>query len=191
MKKLSLIGLAAFGFVALSATAWATEYKLTYDATTPDGTIATGKLDVVAGVAVGGYLDITAGPEVGDYKLVTTPESGSDNNFIWDNAVFPHSTAFVDSSAGLLWSLSGTPDNVTGASYEINMWWDGDSSPTYSLWGAAPGGEDWNLESDGTASLTRFGGHGHGGECPDGGLTVALLGGALVGLQVLRRKLMA
>jgi hypothetical protein len=173
MKKLTLIGLAAFGLMAFSAPAWAnssTWYNLTY--TDGGANVASGKIDVVGGVALQGYLDVTAGTATGDWTL--SPGNGSDGSFIWDNEVFPGSDPFLDTGGLLFTGQTGTAD----ANYEINLWGNGPGN--YSFWGNVGG--NWSPESTGVATLTQD-------PCPDGGYTVALLGGALAGLQALRRKL--
>lgn len=165
-------------------TAQAEDYSLTYNAATSDGTAATGQLDIVAGQAVSGTLDVTAGLNAGNYILVA-PGSGADGSFTYDNLVDPSSPAFLDAT-GLVWTVTGAQDG----SAEMNMWYNAadisyygsDIQPggSFSLWGAPP---NWAVESYGTATLTA-----NSDPVPDGGLTVALLGGALVGVQVLRRK---
>ena len=136
---------------ALSTAAQAGTYDLTFIASTPDNTTANGQLTVVGDLATGGFLDVTAGPDLGDYTLVAG--SGVDSSFLFDDYVFPGTSGgFVDSTAGLLWSLTG----AAGNSSEVNMWFNptsqyGAPSDTYSLWGA-PG--NWNLEAYGSASLT-------------------------------------
>jgi len=173
--------------LALVATAQAEDYSLTYNASTSDGTTATGQLDIVGGQALSGTLDVTAGPDAGNYILVA-PGSGADGSFSYDNLVDPSNPAFLDSVAGLVWTVSGAQDG----SAEMNMWYNAadisyygsaiQPGGSFSLWGAPP---NWNVESYGTATLTA-----NSDPVPDGGLTVALLSGALVGLQVLRRKLL-
>src|SRR5208282_5609621 len=104
---------------AISPTAWADAFDLTFIAATPDDTVANGQLTVIGDVATGGFLDVTAGPDAGIYTLVAG--TGSDSSFVYDDFVFPGSdNGFVDSTAGLLWSLSG----AAGNSQEMNMWYN-------------------------------------------------------------------
>ena len=151
----------------VAAQAYAGVYNLTY--TGVDGTDATGQIVVLGGYATSGYLDVTGPANAGDYTLV--PGSGSDGSFVWDSIVFVGSDPFLDTTGGLQFAMAGAEVNMF---YNSGQW---DPADTYSLWGAPP---NWAPESYGTATLTPV---------PDGGLTVALLGGALVGLQALRRKL--
>jgi hypothetical protein len=179
---------AAIGFTAIT-TASATSYDFSYNAITPDGTVADGQLIIENGLASSGYLDVASGPDVGHYLLVSG--QGSDSAFVYDNFVFPNSdNGFVDSTAGLLWSLTGTAGN----SEEMNLWFNpsaqyGAPSDTYSLWGAGP---NWDMESYGTAvmapTLTSAFAPLPAG-VPDSGSTLALLAGGLSGLLTLRRTL--
>jgi hypothetical protein len=182
--------LTVLALTALSTTARAEIYDLTFDAATPDNTVADGQITVVDGLATAGFLDVTAGPDVGDYNLVAG--SGTDQSFVYDNFVFPGSPdGFVDSTAGLLWSLSG----VAGNSSEVNMWFNptaqyGAPADTYSLWGA-PG--NWNLEAYGGATFTpapiaadQFA----PASIPDGGSTLVFLCGGMGCLIALRRNVL-
>jgi hypothetical protein len=166
MKKVQLAIIVAGIVIAFQARATLTVYDLTFTQTgesdtygnagTPSVTAASGWLDVENGLAVGGVLDVTSGPKTGVYTLV--PGSGTDGSFVYDNIVYttPVNGGFLDTTAGLLWSLSGTAgDN----SSEMNMWYNaayqpgyiGDPAGTYSLWGALP---NYNPEAYGNATLT-------------------------------------
>ena len=172
---------------AFSPSARAAQYDFTYSASSTDQTIADGQLDVVNGIAVSGSLDIAAGPDAGDYNLVSGV--GSDSSFVYDDYVFPNSnTGFVDSSAGLLWSISGQAGN----SPEINMWYNptaeyGAPADTYSLWN-----NGWVLESYGNASLTPLAQGGPGAirahAVPENYSTFTMLAGALLGLFALQSQ---
>jgi hypothetical protein len=163
MKKIQLVIMGAA--LVLAVQAHATLYELnftqtgesdTYNNATPQSsTDASGWLDVQNGLAVGGTLDVTTGPDVGVYSLVTG--SGDDGTFVYDNIVYttPVNGGFLDTTAGLLWTVNGSSGN-TGVSSELNMWYNavaqyGDSAGSYSLWGATP---DYNPEAYGSATLT-------------------------------------
>ena len=115
-------------------------------------TTANGQIDVANNMAISGFLDITAGDNKGHYALV--PGSGSDTQFLWDDAVYPGSTPFLSSTGGVLWWTMGT--------IEIEMWYNTDPrfGPTelYALWGAPPNssqmGTDFDPTAFGTATLT-------------------------------------
>ena len=151
------------------------------NAVPPSITAAYGQIDVVGGVAISGSLAVTAGPDVGSYILV--PGTGNDGNFVYDNVVYYPGLVnggFLDSTAGLLWSMSGTAGN----SPEMNMWYNvayqayiGDPPDTYSLWGVPP---TYNPESYGTVVLTQV---------PDGGMTVSMLGLAVGFCGLFARKM--
>ncbi len=161
MGNLKLAIAVAALFVA--AQARADLYDLTFTEQGAGPTVATGQIDIVGGVALSGSLDVTGGSGLGSYLL--QPGSGTDGSFIWDNLVAVGSTPFLD-NAGLLFM---------GGGVELNMYTD---SNGYNLWGNV-GGVNWNPVAIGDATLTSV---------PDGGLTVALLGGALAGLALLRRR---
>jgi hypothetical protein len=193
MKRLHLT-LAAFGtlaLAALSATAATGTYDLSFDASTPDNTIANGQITVFNDVATGGTLDITSGPDVGVYTLVTG--SGADSTFTYDNLVTPGSpNGFIDSTGGLLWSASGS----LGNSEEINLWYNttaqwGAPADSYSLWGGQSGGYD--LSAYGTADLTAVLGHGGSPDAhaPENAWTAALLFAAIASLEMYRRQVTA
>lgn len=174
--------LSLLAFSANSLFAQNTQYDLSYVASSPDGTVAAGQLDVVAGIAISGSLDVTAGPDKGDYILVSG--IGSDSSFVYDDYIFPDGGNIVDSTAGLLWSESGTAGN----SPEMNMWFNpvaeyGAPADSYSLWN-----NNWSLESYGAASLDAVAAGIPGGAAihpmalPDTTPTMMLMIGALAGL---------
>jgi hypothetical protein len=139
-------------------------------------TDATGTLDVSGNIVVSGTLTVTGtGPLDGTYILASA--TGRDSLVQYDN-VWP-----IDTSAGLVWSVSGVPGN----SPELNMWSTGSGEygqpgGYYALWGGpAPANGTFSVETYGTATFID--------PVPDGGNTAVLLGGALLGLQALRRKL--
>jgi hypothetical protein len=142
-------------------------------------TDATGTLDVSGNTVVSGTLTVTGtGPLDGNYILASAV--GQDNLVQYDN-VWP-----IDTSAGLVWSLTGVPGN----SPELNMWSTGGGEygqpgGYYALWGGAnPAIESFSVETYGNATFTD-----PPSSVPDGGPTIGLLGGALLGLHALRRKL--
>jgi hypothetical protein len=193
MKKLHVnLGiLTALAMSTLSITAWADNYDISFTAATSDATVATGQITVLDGVAVGGTLDVTSGPDSGNYTLVTG--SGGDSSFVYDNLVDPASdVSFIDSTGGLLWSVSG----ILGNNTEMNLWFNpvaewGAPADSYSLWGGDSG--NYSLEAYGTASLSPAHVVSFAPVAPasaaDGGWTLGLLVGALAGLEVLRRNL--
>lgn len=141
-------------------------------------TDATGTLDVSGNTVVSGTLTVTGtGPLNGTYILASA--SGQDSLVQYDN-VWP-----IDTTAGLVWSLSGVPGN----SAELNMWSTGNGEygqpgGYYALWGGpAPANGIFSVETYGTATFIDP------PPAPDGGYTAILLGGALLGLHALRRKL--
>lgn len=177
--------------IAIANASLADTYELDYTAASSDNTIASGSLTVVGGVATAGSLDITAGPDAGVYTLVTG--SGGDSSFDYDNLVTPNSdNGFLDSTGGLLWSLSGN----LGDSTEVNLWFNptaewGAPADSYSLWGATGPG-DYNLEGYGIATLTSLptpAAHLPAASAADGGWTAVLLAGSMIGLHASRRKL--
>jgi hypothetical protein len=179
--------LGALAITAFSTPTLATSYDVTFDAATPDDTVATGVITVSGGVATSGSLDVASGPDVGTYTLV--PGGGGDSLFDWDSIVTPGGPSFVDSTGGLLWSTSGTAGN----SEEINLWFNpvaewGAPADSYSLWGGSPNGYD--LEANGSATLAPANNVFNAGtpSAPDGCWTAALLAGAIAGVEVLRRS---
>lgn len=146
-------------------------------------TDATGTLEVSGNTVLSGTLTVTGtGPLNGNYILASAV--GEDNLVQYDN-VWP-----IDTSAGLVWSLTGVPSN----SPELNMWSTGGGEygqpgGYYALWGGPnPAVECFSVETYGNATFidppTPA-----ATPTPDGGYTVSLLGGALLGLWALRRKL--
>jgi hypothetical protein len=101
---------------------------------------------------------------------------GADNELYYVNGYGPYAT-YLD-HGGLLFSTTNGLNNI----------WAGDNnylSPSYSLSGP------W-VDYPGTLSVTDLGKDvGQGGAVPDGGVTLVLLGSALVGLETLRRKFRA
>jgi hypothetical protein len=159
-RKLQIAIMAAA--LVMAVQAHASLYNLTFtqtgesngygNAVPPSVTDAVGQLSVVSGVAVGGWLNVISGPDAGNYILVTVPPTGNDGTFQYDNVVYTGGGPFLDSTAGLLWSVSG----VAGNSAEMNMWYNASaqySQPagSYSLWGAPPA---YNPEAYGDATLT-------------------------------------
>jgi len=143
-------------------------------------TDATGTLDVSGNTVVSGTLTVTGtGPMNGTYTLASS--TGQDSLVQYDN-VWP-----VDTRAGLVWSRSGVPGN----SPEMNMWYTGSGEygqpgGYYALWGGEiPASGIFNVESFGDASFVD-----PPPSAADGGKTAVLLGGAFLGLHLLRRKLL-
>jgi hypothetical protein len=168
MKK-SLLCIIVFA-TALVCQSRADLFNLTFTQT-EGPTTAIGQIDVVGGLAISGYLNVTGGLGVGTYTLVAP---GSDGSFVWDNAVAPDANPFIPGS-GLLWRTGGFEFNLF---YNFTSQW----APigTYSLWGNIDG--NWHPAANGTATLTSV---------PDGGATVALLGAALLGFALLRRRFLS
>lgn len=144
------------------------------------GTItdATGTLDVSGNRVVSGTLDVTGtGPLNGTYILAAA--TGQDSLVQYDN-IWP-----IDTSAGLVWSATGVPGN----SAELNMWFTGGGEygqpgGYYALWGGAnPANGIFDVETYGRATFVDP------PSVPDGGMTIGLLGGAVLCLLTLRRVL--
>jgi len=188
MKKLHAI-LGILTTLTLSTTAWADIYDLNYTAATSDNTLASGQITVINSIATGGSLDVTTGPDAGNYTLV--PGNQGDSYFTFDNIVTPGSSSgFLDSTGGLLLSVSGN----AGDSTEVNLWYNptaqwGAPADSYSLWGEQYG--SYNLSSYGAATLTPapVSGFLPQASAPDGTHTAGLLGCAMIGLVAFRRKL--
>jgi hypothetical protein len=166
MRKIQLAILGAAVVMAVQARATLTVYDINFtqtgesdtygQAVPPSVTDASGWLDVENGLAVGGVLEVTGnGPDAGVYTLVAGV--GTDGSFQYDNIVYttPVNGGFLDSTAGLLWTLNGSAGDNSTAS-EMNMWYNagaqyGDPAGSYSLWGALP---NYDPEAYGDASLT-------------------------------------
>ena len=162
---------AAFAALVISTpSVQAIPYILTY--ADGGGNVASGVIDVVGGAAVSGTLDVTGGAATG-LPWVLSPGAGGDSFFNWDNAVFtpydPATETFLTSN-GLLFTAPG---------YELNIW--GNSPGNYSFYGTV-GGTYIPLFDGGSASLTA---------APDNGAAIALFGGTLLCLPLIRRKLLA
>lgn len=175
MKKLQLIVMAAT-MVGVMSTAHADtiDYDLSFSG---GGVSASGIIDVDDGTATGGsfYIDgianisptteFTLLPGSGTYINNVSPTI----NLTYDNIVTAGASPFLDDN-GLVF----TGVNSLGQDSGFELWYD---NGTYIFSGNPP----YTYGIDGTATLTTV---------PDGGMTVGLLSSALVGLQVLRRKLL-
>jgi hypothetical protein len=187
LRNLEMLATGALLAILTSAAKADTFYDFTYTQTgatsaygsPASGTVtdATGTLDVSGNLVIGGTLTVTGtGPDNGSYVLV--PASGSDSLVVYDHS-WP-----IDTVAGLLWTATGTIDSGT----ELNMWYTGggeygQQGGYYALWGgSSPDSSIFNVESYGNATFTDP------PSAPDGGMTVGLLGGSLLGLQAMRRK---
>jgi hypothetical protein len=169
MKKiLSLQTLAACALLAVSTSVRANTYDFTFTEFGGGPVDATGVIDVTAGVATGGSITVVGSGSINDGIYNLEPGTWFASPLVAfnaDNSVFVGSATVLD-SYGLLFG---------NASTEINLW--GNSPNNYSLYG-------WNVA---TGYVPAVNGTLNG--VPDGGMTFGLLGGALVGLQALRRKL--
>lgn len=179
MKKLqSIIAVAA---LVMAIQAHATPYTITF---TGGGSSASGEIDVVGGLAVSGYLDVLTGANTGVYDLVGGAAGVfklSDGTYLsYDNVVNVGSDPFIDDT-GL--AFADGPAQTAGT-IGFNLWSNGPGS--YTVFGDPPWGSPY---TSGTATLTVATDNPNGSPVPDGGMTVSLLGGALIGLQTLRRKL--
>ena len=162
MKKLQLATMAVALVVAVQARA--TLYDITFTQTGEGSayangapliptTDAIGQINVVGGVALSGNLDVLTGPDSGIYTLVAgSGTSGGGSGFQYDNIVYTGGGPFLDSTAGLLWSVTGLPDS----SAQLNMWYNtstqyGQPASTYSLWGFPPA---YNLQAYGTGTIS-------------------------------------
>jgi hypothetical protein len=195
MKKLPLtfmMSALATLFAASAARASFMEYSFSYtqvgetnvygNATPPSTTDATGDIIVNTStdLATAGLIDVTSGPQTGIYSLVLGASGGDQYGFQWDSVVTPGGSYFVD-DIGIVFR--------NGVN-EVNLWSNpsaqyGQPEGSYSLWGSYP---EYNPESWGTLSfapvrLTSA------TALPDGGMTVSMLGVAVLGLAFFRRKL--
>ena len=170
IKTLRLTIIAA-SFV-LACQARATLYDFTFTEDFGGLTTAFGTIDVVGGSAISGSIDVLGGPNSGIYSLLPGSWFPSPlGAFDADNLVSPGSDPFLD-VYGLLF---------TGGSTEINLWgnFSGGGPGSYSLFGynAVTG---YAPQALGTATLTQV---------PDSGMTLILLGSALIGVAGIHRKL--
>ena len=125
--------------------------------------------------AVSGSFTISAGPAftLETYTLIPNPNPPNQSTspsgyFYFDNTVADGMTPFLDNN-GLLFH-NGT--------LELNLYWSGGNSVDgYVLY------DNKGVNIGGSAYESAV------GSVPDGGMTIALLGGALMGLAGLRRKL--
>lgn len=167
-KTLLAICVLATAFVCQSR---ANVYDLTFAEHDAGPTIANGQIYVTSGIATSGILNVTGGPGTGSYSLIGG--TGSGPNFIWDSIVNVGNDPFLTTTGGLEFATGGVLGGL-----EFNMW--ANSPGSYTLYGNYGG--NYNPTAIGTATLTSV---------PDGGATVALLGGAFIGLAVLRRRFVA
>ena len=192
-KSLGLAVLAACASLTIS-TASATTYDITFsgiDSVHGENVSASGWLNVNnSGQAVSGVLDVTLGDNAGPLVLELGSYGGNWAPGIlfasdYDNAIqYVSANDFLGSTHTLSWV-----DNNATANIEFQLWQNYPGS--FNLWGYASSqqylGQNssynpnyYDPQAIGSATLTAV---------PDGGMTVALLGGALVGLGALRRKL--
>jgi hypothetical protein len=177
MQNILKIAMVA-GALGLAAQAKAVEYSITFSGTWGVAAInANGTVDVGAGgLADGGSLNVTTGPNQGSFNFqpVLSFENYNGDNTGNDNLVYVNNlTDFLD--------IGGLSFGNRYAGYGL---WD-NGSGQYELWGynyPSPPNTGYGVpDAIGTATLTAV--------VPDGGLTAGLLGGALLGLGALRRKL--
>jgi hypothetical protein len=182
MKKLiflETLAACAITLMITSSAKAAVDYDITF---TGGGVSASGVVDVGAGgLVVGGYLDVSSGPNQGSFNFqpVLDYENVNGDNTGNDNLVFLGTPAdFLDIgglSFGNYFQGYGLWDNGGGV-YEL---WGYDYYPPFTEHGGADSGYGVP-DVLGTATLAA---------APDGGMTFGLLGGALLGLKALRRKL--
>jgi len=105
--------------------------------------------------------------------IALSPNGG----FLYDNLMWPNAPSglVVDSSAGLLFAI----DDGTGVN-ELNIWGNGAGQFYTAFTGIAA--YNYPVQDSVTFSVQPV---------PDGGMTLMLLGGSLVGLGALRRKFRA
>src|ERR1035437_4260804 len=169
MQKLQLTIMAAVSVMAVQV--YAIPYNITFDG---GGSSAVGQIDVVGGLAISGYLNVTTGPAQGTYSLytwsgggVSSVRVGGGTDLIVDNVVNVGAIPFFD-----VYGLAFV-NQPEGIDFSLNY------GNVYNLAGFGPVGYAVP-NATGTATLTAV---------PDGGMTVALLGSALMSLGGLRRKL--
>jgi hypothetical protein len=175
-KQQILTGLAASALLAFSAACasaatvsvnFAGDAGKTVGAGTLTGTLVSGN----EYEATSGTFEIYQSPTLttGIYNLVANPNYPGATilgTFIYDDKVMDGVQPFLN-SYGLLFG--------SGA-LQLNLWYDGGTPDGYVL------ANDGSRQVRGAAFESLVG-------APDGGSAVALLGGALLGLQMLRRKL--
>jgi hypothetical protein len=192
MKKLqiSLARLAACALV-LGVATQAKAGTFTFTSTDGSGLNATGWVNTMDGTATAGSMTITGPADAGVWSLVNIGDISAN-----DGAAVPSGTfvtvAGVQGNPGLdvdNWFYVNPGYQVdwygllfqNASGLEINL------CSQYAPWagggqGTVPNGAyglDDNISVGGNMTCST----------PDGGLTIALLGGALVGLHALRRKL--
>lgn len=151
IPRLSM-GAALLALFACTAVSRASLYEISLtDVLGADVVSGYGQLDVVGGYSVSGTFTVTSGPldALGVWILTggsTLPPgylSSPSGQFQYDNAIYPGSDPFLSTTAGLLFTRSGS------GSDELNIW--ANSANNYSLWtesggsythefGAWPGG---------------------------------------------------
>jgi len=188
MKNYTAI-LAAVAALALCSTAKA----ITYPISETDTLMGSGgyNVTVVSTVNLSGslytysYQATASGTAGGDYTGFTVyfnTTLASLASITPGNTSGPPSITVNTSTIDINWNYGGTGAAQTGPD-------------TYSFTSTFPPGQGFGGAADTTSYGGNFGANQSGRvyvpNVPDGGLTVALLGGALVGLQMLRRKLAA
>jgi hypothetical protein len=177
MQNILKIAMVA-GALGLAAQAKAVEYSITFSGSVFS---ANGQIDVSGGVADSGYLTVAGGPDSGTYSLVAlgsplingdvTPSYSTlrapSGDQIFDDVVYVGSNPFLTGNG-----LEFANSDLIG----FNLW--GNGPGYYSLFASS---RNVYVIDGGNATLTAV--------VPDGGLTAGLLGGALLGLGALRRKL--
>jgi hypothetical protein len=178
MKRLksAIIAVALVGAIQ----AYAVEYTLNFSG---GGSVASGEIDIVGGLAISGILNVTAGANQGTFNLLTggpseqTFRTGDGTDLNYDNVVNLVGISFLDGD-GL--AFANGPAKTAGT-IGFNIWGNGDG--TYTLFGDPPWGAPY---TSGSATLVLS--RGTSVSAPDGGSTMLLLGSALTGLTLIRRK---
>jgi len=133
--------------------------------------------------AAGGPSQPNAGSATASGSTYATP--GLFNNFTFNTPVVPVNPLWSLEIGGVIYSFEALTMTATYDAGQ-NAWAIGGSG-TATVTGYATTGGIWDLTLSQSGSSFGFTSN---TTVPDGGLTVALLGGALIGLQVLRRKLL-
>jgi hypothetical protein len=157
---------------ALGIQAYGVEYDFNY---TGGDIVASGDFDVTGGTITDGkVMSLTVGgineiPKLGDQlSFVTVPSLSATYVFTGGTDIFAMDNAFPIDGYGILFATTLTGQD---ANWGLNIWNNG-------AFGVLPD-NIWD-DTSGTLTVTA---------APDGGLTAGLLGAALIGLGVLRRKL--
>ena len=95
---------------------------------------------------------------------------------VTDNLIFPSNTNyFLDYVGGIAFTVTGGQFSSLGGAYVSSN----TNPPSNNYYGFADVGGKYIASGDGVFTLSNV---------PDGGMTLMLLGGVLVGLETLRRR---